>query len=694
MATDRQDERQLIVTPLIESAHNGFGAAEKIDEFKYNRVYGSIDARWPGQIRAGFPFQETEITTGTGFEVPVFAATWENSSGVEFLLYLGRSSVRRLVGTGGDVSYAAYAGTSVSPTGGMLDDDGSGVPYLYIAFGGRSTDFLMQRMNRAATVTEAVDVRAQKLLSLNARAYRSVTPTGGTANCAVSSIGRGSDRTTAANWGQALVVGFAGNEINNLASVRQSPIALKPEGIFAYSEGLDRWINMTPAWEKFPHPDNGIAYANYQDELAVALGDGGVVLFDGYRVRPIDPLPMGASSPNEHTTRGPIRAMGATRNWLIAATDSASKRSMSPDETLFYDNDGVFSDISANLRDADYFTTSAITITAADVLYVGAARPFTAVHFAGTAFNNNTVTMTGAVSQSDGTFATLNTVDLTSAFSSSGATAPFGISGAIVMTQDPINALSWARASVNGTTLYWMRLTFSGALDAITLHTMKINQWYPPVDTTNFGDDGLDRSGCFPHVLFGRDTEDNFVWHDMGNFTVPDVPGVIIHGISGKSIPPQERNIAIIGRQYHASLSIGLDDRPGVGEMTPRLHPSALIEGSAFEPAPGKACRLVSVRVEGAAFDPDFPGRFYYTWDWGKPWSRLGVVTQPPAELVSKDTSIGNKFRWAWGWSQSAITARKSVPYIKRIEATFEVLDVPLDRIQEREIPDTSPPRF
>jgi hypothetical protein len=138
-------------------------------------------------------------------------------------------------------------------------------------------------------------------------------------------------------------------------------------------------------------------------------------------------------------------------------------------------------------------------------------------------------------------------------------------------------------------------------------------------------------------------------------------------------------------------LDIAAIDHPGT-EEAPFIHDKALIEMPATIPVPGHLCRLTKVSINGQEADPDLIGRFYYTWDYGKPWSQAGATQRFPAEFEVHQQQKGYRFRWAWGWSQSAIAALLTQPALTEVEAEFEILPDKLDSVQERSL--ATKPRF
>ena len=193
---------------LFESGHLGAGDSRKIRDFRYHRIHGSVDLRWPGQMRLGLAVET--IATPQHDLTPVFATEWTPSGSTPTVYYLVGKTVQRI--RNGSVIAIGGASPNVfssNATGGMFDDDGNGVPYLYVCFGGKSTDNSISRMDVNETVTTATSLVADLLLTLNGKAYRTLTPSGGNANCQVSVVPYGSDRFEAANWGTPQTVGFA-----------------------------------------------------------------------------------------------------------------------------------------------------------------------------------------------------------------------------------------------------------------------------------------------------------------------------------------------------------------------------------------------------------------------------------------------------------------------------------------------------
>ncbi|KKN02709.1 hypothetical protein LCGC14_1114940 [marine sediment metagenome] len=707
-AETRDEEDHIQTIKLFESAHLGFGDAQEVANFRYNRVHGSIDARWPGQVRAGL--QIRSIANANWDRVPVFAHQWQDTASVpNVMIYIVVQD--ELWG----LRFGALTQTSTgnifgaNATDAMMHNDGSGVPLIYIGFGDSGSEQSIRSTTAftpggdPTTATAAGTLRARLLFSLNGRAYRTLQPSGGQQACQVSTLPIGSDPITLANWGAAQTVGFASTRVNALTSVRHLPIAVKPEGIFMYNEGLDRWVNMTPGWKDAMHLRNGIGAHSLGNQAVIPMGDGGTMLFDGWNLVPFDPIGFDAA-PNAHTTVGELNATANLKYWVVGVTgdsgdvgtgggmENVKEIGAGSDLRVFHFNNtgSTFTDISSNMRDFDLTSTSAITMNeSTDVLWIGWIRPFSAVNIRITGSgNSNAATVTAQVGQSGGGYTGVTVRDFTDV-----AGASLGRQDKIVMTEDPVGVRNWVQTTVNSVTLYWLRLNWNTGLSgAITLTTLHIQPWYPSVDDTNFPLDGLDKSGNFPHILLGtKDRQEANLWHDMGGLPEPDDIGAVLYTDVGGTSINRSRNLTLIGRYRIWTMDLTAGDHPGT-EAHPFINDVGLIESTSMIPVPGKLCRLVRIRINGQEADPALLARFYYTWDYGNPWSKASTVQRFPADFEINQQSKGYRFRWAWGWSQSAVTALLTQPALTEIEGDFEVLPDDLDVTQER--PLTSTPRF
>jgi hypothetical protein len=331
------------------------------------------------------------------------------------------------------------------------------------------------------------------------------------------------------------------------------------------------------------------------------------------------------------------------------------------------------------VRNLDLDDGATLEASSALKVYIGWDRPFSVVHFATGDPNTTARTMTvkvGTTAGSPGTYTTVGVKNTGFRDFTELAGAPLGQTGNIVLMVDPVQ-LGWVKTTVGGTEAYWMQLTFSGAFDStVSWLNCQLTPWSPAVDVTNFPLDGLDKSGNFPHLLYGRQ-EEAPVWHDMVSLPEPDEIGCVLFGDIGGTNLNHGRNLVAIGRFGAWVVNVAADDHPGL-EQAPFLNKVGLIEAPSMEPEPGKVVRLKEVRINGHGFDPTkFDGFFYYAWDAGKKWSRLGSSLERFPEVLTqpRKSDRGNRFRWAFGLKQSANAATLTAPVVDDIEADFEIVE-------------------
>jgi hypothetical protein len=696
-----------IEVPLFESGHAGFGHGTEIIPYTYHRTYGSMDARTPTELRPGVEIAQVDFTQLSA--APIFAVEWryqaggDEEQGPPIVYWVGDATIFSLQG-------AATAVVDTGPaniTGAMFDDDGSGVPYLYTCFG---TANKIERMDISQTMsTPADDIKAGLLMSTNGDAYRTIVPTSGTAHCQISKCPIGSARFTLANWGAGTTVGFAATNINALLSIRDAPIAIKPEGIFSYDPSSDRWINHTRAWEGSQHVDNGKGAYYFNEAIVVPLGRGGAVLFNGSSVKDFDPINPRVLA-NAQTTQGALSAVGATRYWVVGTTlvsrghqtPGTGRYGINPNNKLMLrggsggsnpylkhtgDTGATYADAS-NAIDGDTSTvyTAVIDNGTTDWLAVGHVRPFQAVHVLldHSALNNNGVTLTlqYLTSSSPEVWTAGASFDFTGP-----PTTPFAQSGLVGFTIDPINASTpWVPEVLDSTVAYWMRIKFSGAIDNVGIREIRVLPWQPPIDTTNFPLDGLDRSGVYPHVLFGDPTSG--VWHDMYQLPQPDDIGFILFAHHGGNTATDYDRLILFGRNGIYSCEPPLSET-GPHRTWPRLNTLGLSEFPITHPAKGKLCRFRGVSIGGKSFDGITKAIFYYRTSETEAWSSLNPFTQPPFEGKPRGSPAKSPhFQWALGvvTTNNALTQ----PSLGPITARFEVFDDPVDKYTQKGV--SNPP--
>jgi hypothetical protein len=684
-----------VTVKLFESTHLGYGDAQKVRDFRYNRIHGSIDARWPNQIRAGLQVQPLDANWD---RVPVFAREWTTVDGGNHpMIYIIVQDEIWGLRFGTLTQNGVADALGANATSAMLHDNGSAIPLIYVGFGGaseqniRSTTRFTPGGTNATVTAAGGTLRADLLYSLNGRAYRTLTPSSGEANCQISTLPIGANPITAANWGAAQLVGLASTDITAITAVRHLPVAVKPEGIFMYDEDLDRWVNRTPGWVTFIHLDTGKGSFSLGEQAVIPLGDGGAVIFDGFNIREFDPAGFEAA-PNVHTTTSHIDVLGNMKYWLMGVTSPKTKETAAAAalKIFHFDNNGsTYTDSSSNLAGGNLTTSVTWTINeTTDYIYVGFARPFVAVAIDFSTVQTNASTITAEVSDGASGWNSIAVRDFTRL-----GGASFGQSGRIVMRADPVATQNWAADTVNSVDdLYWVRFSWgAGFSGGVVATNLRIQPWHPSVDDTNFPLDGLDKSGVFPHVIAGTKDRQTNVWHDLVTLDEPDEIGAILYGNVGGTKINRYRSLIIVGRFRVWRVDISATDHPGAEEV-PIINDKALVEAPSIVPASNHLCRLTHVRINGQEADPNLLGRFYYTWDYGNPWSHAGTVQRFPADFEINQPQRGYRLRWAWGWSQSATTPRLTQPALTEIEADFEVLPDKLDSVQERSL--AAEPRF
>ena len=153
----------------------------------------------------------------------------------------------------------------------------------------------------------------------------------------------------------------------------------------------------------------------------------------------------------------------------------------------------------------------------------------------------------------------------------------------------------------------------------------------------------------------------------MGSVNAVDEIGFITVAPVGGATGSDPRKLVLLGRSniyaYH------LSDQG----MWPWLQSAGLVEGSIFDPAGGKLCRLRAVRILGHNFDGMTTLTLYYRLDTSERWSAIDFGARPPFEHKLPDSeAYGTQFQWAIG---HAMTQTEPIrrPVVIRIEADFEV---------------------
>ena len=724
-----REEGDVFAVPLFESGHSGYGDGRLVSNpHRYNRVFGSLDLRQPGELRMGDSFT-TLAYPATFSRPPVWVGQARNVSGgaegryqaiifaidTEIVEIVNGAIAQRVSGT----ALIAAGAQAISDC--AIHDNGSGVPRLVVAFGDAAAIRHVNLLTNAVTVGTVTN---DKLASVSGALYASAIPSGAGRFNGIRFCPYGADPATAANWSSITRVGWSSTDINQIISVRGVPCALKPEGVFTYNRSLDQWENMMPGWEQEPHPNNGRGAFSLGPNSVIPLGRGGAILFDGYSVRDFSPYgPLAA--PVQDTTSQMLSCMGTYRNWIVGVTavnhgfvggagskethdlggfSSFNQKELAVGNTpvaesiRFWrtqDNEVTFTDGSANAGDGSLATTVTLdaqdTAANGDFFTIGYRYPIRAVIIEfdiGAAQVNTTArTLTVEYASSATAWSSMAFFDFTSL---SGAT--LGQSGLIVFTGNPTDwtTRTYGTAGTDATAgYYYLRFSLSGALSAtVRIANVRVIPWRPAIDTTDFANDGIDRSGVYPHLLMGRPgtEEGQAVWQDMGTPAVPDEIGAVTVGPVGGATGGLPYKLVLLGRRQAYLYHIQDTD------TWPWLNANGTIESSIFEPAGGRVVSLREVRILGRDFDGVAVGGvdFYYRYDAIERWSKLTLGARPPFVAPIKETGKGTTFQWTLGITMTQTEPIRR-PVITRIEADFQILPDAPNRVPQRAM--TASPR-
>lgn len=667
---------------IFESAHDGYGDAQH-DElayifprrnrrpYSYNRVFGTLDTRWHGEIAVGHAYAEVTNFPSSTSGPAIFAKQWENTVPNPILIAvypITRNTDGLVVTIAGGVA-ATAAAFGALPMGAALHSSGvtaAAAPALYIGFGGLAAATKVKYRNRAGTTAATTNLYADKLLSLNGDLYLTFTPTGtGAKNCAVGKISAGTDPISAAQP-SATIVGFVGENINNLVpdGTGMYPVALTPSGIFTYDRALDIWRNRVSSW--VVHPDNGKAYWYEDGDLCVALGQGGAVRFNGTDVLPYDPIPL-YGLPDHDTTGQLISAAGNTRHWgaLVTKIGSKHQRAGGTGDSVASVSVGVttdgatYTDYTSAASDGDPATSVTLsalsTIGALDWIIVGHAQPFVGIWFESLAANAVTGALLTVEIWNGSAWVAVSATDLTT---DNAAAAPFSRTGWLMMTVDPV-ALGWVLGTFTvGTSKsrYWARVGYASGGPLTTPTTLKTIDLLPyrPSLSTDFSLDGLDRAGAYPHLLFSRTSADGeHVTHDYGNMgSRVDEIGAVVYGDGGGAgggDGNDARGLYFFGMRSIRMLHLSLDDRPAQTSWPMLSGGSSLIEFATIDL--GQDSRIEDFKIE--CLEWRATGYLYYRFEDGRPWTKAGEFSNVPVTLPGDLSGVGRYLKVALGLNLS-----------------------------------------
>jgi len=425
----------------------------------------------------------------------------------------------------------ANAGSeSVFATAGAITDicaheDGSGNARLLISYGNAAAIASMDETPTGDT-TPTPDAKMGLMAAAGGALYAVCDKAVWNA-AQVSMLPAGNDPVLAANWGDGLPVGPPTWAINSLRPLGGAVVVGKPEGAYVYKETASRYENLLSEYIQAPHSNNCKGMFNAANGVCIPLADGTLLHFDGFTVSDISPRRYAVHHRDNPHVRARITAGCYANGWVYVAT--------APWEAGWTQEFGikvfkcvtgtpnVYTDLTDNLIDGKKSTTSSIAgLVNGDYIYIGANVPFEGVN----------ITM--------GTVATTGTHNPLQYYASGGWTdiatgqrydntyqnlIAFAKSGFIFWrdfytAHTSMVADSLADIATNGTAtsdLYWVRIPIAATISAgTTITEIQILPSRPPISSAAaLAYTGPDAAGRFSHILAGRPSGSEWVWHDL-----------------------------------------------------------------------------------------------------------------------------------------------------------------------------------
>lgn len=743
---------EITTVPLFESGHGGYGDGRSVSRpHRYNRVLRGFDNRTPGE--AAFSHFITTVAYPGPIELdfaPVAVIEWRDTNALDpatFIIDANNNSAggRIFKLKNGAITQVTNGSSIVVDdviTDAVLHDNGSGLPFIYLAHA-HSADVERMGIDQAIDTSTTGDVERDKLASINGYLYGSanVAGVGVSANHQVFNgitfVLPGADPMSQANWSPIQHVGFASTDIVAIVRVQSVACVIKPEGIFVLSRETDLWENRMPAWERYPHPDNGRGTFTLGAAAVIPMARGGALIFDGYTIRDFSVYDK-LATPNLDTTQQTISCMGMSPTGLLAVTtvnrgvaegtgsryrhgqintqvvnSKLTRRGGADDSGSDVLGTRVFKSTDAGANFTDYTTavndgdiTTVMDISSLDTLgngdfyLVGHPRPFQGVMFYHRGGDANFNANASAVSAHiwDGTqWVSITVQNFTSRDHGNGQAA-HGKTGIVMFTQDPVQ-LGWAADNVDSIysvsedtqNNYYVRYSFSATLDSTTKPVaVELLPYRPPIDVTNFPEDALDRAGAYPHLLWGEPAQEGTAtWHDLGaiitGITDTDEIGALLFCEVGGSKGNSTNKLCAFGRRQVYMI----EDFDPTNIGWPYVSPSGLQEWGSLRPLNGKVCALREIRLEFRDADALTNMFFYYRHDENERWSRQAFSPRGTnATIQVRDDRGGVDFQWALGYLMSEDTIVRQ-PKVVQCQGDFEILGLPPDEVVQRPIPQT-----
>lgn len=488
----------------------------------------------------GVVYRKTPYVAGGGLAYPpAFLQPWRDGNGIPIVLF----AIEAVAFMFADAAAASETDATTAQYGHSCFHDNAGTEYLYAGTFTSSTGVpaLLNRRTPAGVWTEDADVNAKFIASVAGALWRS------TSHYQVSVCPAGSEPFTIGSWGSAIQVGTNAAKIVNVGALGASAVWFKEDGIWFYDEDGNRHINRYEVpWSPYNFP---FVKPDGEGGLYSSVANGELVHISQFGQITTIRLNEG-KEPGRDTPAGQIVDMtidGADLLMLMRpAYRVAQPSGMKVLKTV--DNFGTFTDHTANLTDrsrSTYMDLSSLdTLANGDAVLVGFDDQFLGVQFlrgASTERNSTVTTLAAAVSTGAGTWATVAIDDGTR------------VSGSYSLLQDGLVTIkpsadisAWVKATYNGQSKYWLRLTVSAALDAtcnfIAEAFLVARRGAPDFGLTNNNNGAVwEASAALGKVLRGRRRGDVIVVDDLYTLTAVGTRGTDLYP------PPGGNKISVCG---------------------------------------------------------------------------------------------------------------------------------------------------
>lgn len=443
----------------------------------------NFDTRNPGKATPAFDHYFLETTDQLHYYVRAIE-TVAPTTGVP-RQYAGVNKKARRKDTGSTITDDTTFNDVVQ--GMVIGDNGSGVKIMLIGFGSSTNPRIAYRSLTTDTTpwtVQTTSTYAQFWLIDKAGADLYAVTDAGVAilgEYRISKCPAGNDPTLAASWGNGLEVGTPEWAITGIASIGDSIVVGKPDGLYAYNDQTKRFENVLPFLVDAPHAVNGKGMRAVPNGVLYPMHDGGLFFFDGVGVKDVSPdrgkvLPRDAGLAR-------ISALAPIGNEIYAIRESWQSTTQGLGLTVITRIAGTYTDVTADVTNGNLSNGANVGTfgnAADDCILVGLNEPMEGIVVRVTENVNAAVQSFATPEYSDGTTGTSAPFDSSfTAFSGSivdnsilsvASTSlvntgfPPGASNAVITWTD-INAFDLMTSteiqfggSIGTLTKYWIRL--------------------------------------------------------------------------------------------------------------------------------------------------------------------------------------------------------------------------------------------